>query len=557
MITDAKALLGRASLGLLAAAFMVGCEHREGLFDPSGPGDPPSSGSPSVGVPQINLGTGTVHLFVGDTVVITFSENVPSDTRGQLYLLSGTRSVLWRSPQVVATGNREIKIAIEGISDVPRETELLLTASVQGSDGVWYFASTGMEAITSVARAAVRPAIIYDSEVYQLGPGADVVALSSAPGIGKVFFADRSRAQIGVFDIASHDVSGSLPMETGPTWLAYRGNTLTALSAGGTRISTFNASVSNTILANRSLIPTLVVRTVRPDGPPDDQGVQRFITERVPVRPYARRLTVGCAPGSGSCVPVAFADSEANEFNAMRRLYLGPNFPFGPDVVVPNYVPLGQDTVPAHVTGFTASAFGSDSVVAQNQFGSRCLTFNLGAGRMAASPIPGGPLYVASPATSMLCGGGTRIVRINQPGSQNPTFSAVSMRNLLGEDRIGPIQEIEVSEDGQRLLVLGTNAVYLLDAELRLLGTLEYPGATGVSWLKDPENPATRLFGVLDSTGVNVFDAAVERMVLLHRVSLGRTEPGHVEFMRYASEFVVMAVGEGRRVLLASRFASF
>ncbi len=328
-------------------------------------------------------------------------------------------------------------------------------------------------------------------------------------------------------------------MPTGPVALRFLGGRLGALIADGTELAVFEAG-ADLVLRERVLLPALHldVQTLRVAA--DSASPAQVDTLSAAVRPYAAARAWGCA-AAGCATPGAFtasrrAGADAAEATAvMRRVSIGGDVPVAP-LVVPGYQPsvLPSDTIASRVRIFAARQSGADSLVYDRADRMRCPTLTLGGAPFDVAPGGTAVLYAAAEG-ELACGDGTRLMRIDHAASDDPRFSALARRNLLGEDRIGAVAEVRVSPDARMVLVRAEDRVHLFDADLRLRATLEVEGPTAVAWVEGA-TAASLYFAVASADGVALYDT--ERRVVVTRFPLGPTREGLLAVWRSGQELV-------------------
>lgn len=525
----------------LALAGATGCIDQGALF---GPGPETRDGAPRVRLPAARY-----TLFEGDRVALRL-EALEGHARAELVVLDAAREVVWRSGPVQAA---DTVVGVPVGALLPRllaDTTLSLTAAVEaGGTRVW--ATDDTAAVLSRERAATRPVRFHAGRVVALDAGRPR-SFALDPIGGRLYFAAPGRAVIGVVDLASGREEEGTAVPSGPVALRFHDGRLGALISGGTELAVFRVAPALT-LSHRVLLPTLVldVQTLRVaaegDTPP------QVDTLRATVRPYAAGLGWGC-PDSECESPLAFASSGLAGPDPAAAGAVIRRVPLAATAAAPLVVPVFQpgwaaDTVPSRVRIFAATASGGDSLVHLTEDGLGCATTVLGHGVFDLSPARPGALYAGS-ADRPACGDGTRLTRIDDAASARPRLSALARRNQLGEDRIGRVLELRVSPDGLLVLVRTADAVHLLDADLRLRGTVEVPAASAVAWVEGPE-PGSDHFAVASDRGVILYDAARRREA--GRFPLGSTGEGLLVVWRTGGEMVAAAAPRDRDGLVIAR----
>ncbi|HEX6369838.1 MAG TPA: hypothetical protein VF006_13045 [Longimicrobium sp.] len=527
--------LRRRTEGALCAALLLtatSCMDQGELFGP----DPEPSGD----APRVRLGAPSYVLYEGDEVRVRVEGLDGRTGQAEVLVLDRAREVVWRSGRVAATDTLA-RVPVTGLpQQLFADTALSLSAVVEVGD-VRVYAGDDTAAVLSRNQAALRPVRFYPGEVVALDAGRpQSFALDAATG--RLYFAASDRARIGVIDLATRRETAGVDVPTGPVALRFLGGRLGALIADGTELAVFEAG-PGLEFRERILLPTLVldVQTLRVAA--DSASPAQVDTLSAVVRPYARGLAWGC-PDAGCSSPVAFTASRlagadpAKATAAMRRVVLGAGAPVAP-VVVPGYQPgvLPSDTTPSRVRVFAARQSGADSLVFDRADRMRCPTAMLGGA--AFDVAAGGPavLYAAVEG-ELACGDGTRLMRIDQAASDDPRFSALARRNLLGEDRVGAVAEVRVSPDAQLVLVRAEDRVHLFDADLRLRATLEVADPTAVAWVEG--GPVASLyFAVASAEGVALYDTV--RRVVVTRFPLGPTRESLLAVWRTGQELVAAA----------------
>jgi hypothetical protein len=491
------------------------------------------------GAPRVRLGAASYVLYEGDQVAVRVERLAGRSGQAEVLALDRGGEVVWRSARV-AVGDTLVRVPVTGLSQqLFADTALALSAAVEVG-GVRVYAGDDTTAVLSRSEAARRPVRFYPGQVVALDAGRpQSFALDAAAG--RLYFAARDRARIGVIDLAAaRDVAGT-DVPTGPVALRFLDGRLGALIADGTELAVFGTKPELS-LRERILLPTLLldVQTLRAAG--DSATPAQVDTLLAVVRPYAAGLAWGC-PDPACLAPVAFTGSRlaladpADGTGVMRRIAVGGGAAH--PVVVPAYEPgvLPSDTIASRVRLFAARQSGADSLVYDRADRVRCPTAALGGAAFDVAPGAPATLYAAA-GGEPACGDGTRLMRIDQAASADPRFSAVARRNLLGDDRIGAVSEVRVSPDGRFVLVRASDRVHLFDADLRLRATLEVPGPTAVAWVEGGP-PASLHFAVASADGVALYDTV--RRAVVTRFPLGPTRESLLAVWRSGQELVAAA----------------
>jgi hypothetical protein len=310
----------------------------------------------------------------------------------------------------------------------------------------------------------------------------------------------------------------------------------------------------------RHLLPPLLVETRTPAGAPDSLGRRAVEVRRVAAAPYAGGVAAGCAEAvAGGCEagPVVFATSAAVPLEGAAAggvlRVAGPG-QAGRDlpapVVLPGFVPLGADTVASAVAVLGAGGGGRDTLRWAGEGRSGCLALHGGAGIVAAAPVAGGPVFVAAGDGEGRCGPGTGLIRVDRPAGPDPVFSAGARRNQLGDLRLPAPLAFVASRDGSRLLLLGGGRVFLLDAMLRVIGSVPADGAHSVTWEAGAGGGPGR-FAVAGGDEVRIYSPAQLRAEAA--VVLGPIRPGTLGFGAAGGSAVLVAVEPGGTSVVAAR----
>lgn len=524
----------RTELALCAALVVAGasCMDQGELFGP----DP----EPPEDAPRVRLAAAAYVLYEGDEVTVRVEGLGGRAAQAEVLVLDRAREVVWRSGRV-AVSDTLARVPVSGLPQrLYADTALFLSVAVEAGD-VQVYAGDDTAAVLSRDQAAMRPVRFYPGEVVALDAGRpQSFALDAATG--RLYFAARDRARIGVIDLAARREIAGVDVPTGPVALRFLAGRLGALIADGTELAVFEAG-PELVPRERILLPTLVldVQTLR--VPADSASPAQVDTLAAVVRPYAAALAWGC-PDTGCASPVAFTASRlagadpAEATAVMRRVSIGGDVPVAP-LVVPAYQPgvLPSDTIASRVRVLAARQSGADSLVYDRADRMRCSTVTLGGAAFDVAPGRSAVLYAAVEG-ELACGDGTRLMRVDQAASDDPRFSALARRNLLGEDRIGAVAEVRVSPDAQMVLVRAEDRVHLFDADLRLRATLEVEGPTAVAWVEG-EAAASLYFVVASADGVALYDTV--RRAQVTRFPLGPTRESLLAVWRRGQELVAAA----------------
>lgn len=518
--------------GLLALA-ATACMDQGELFGP----EPVVSGGP-----LLRLGSASYELHSGDLVTLRIEGLEDPSGSVELLALDATREVVWRSPRVTVA-DTAVQVPVTGVTEtLIAGSELVLTASLEAG-GVRVYASDDTVAAPTRERAALRPVRFFPGEVVALDAGRPQ-SFALDPESGRVYFAARDRARIGVLDLAQNREVGGTDVPSGPVSLRFVGGRLGALIADGTELAVFDAGAGLALRERVLLAPLrLEVQTLRVAA--DSAGPAEVDTLDGVVRPYAGGFAWGCS--EASCLtPVAFAGSElagqdGSLLSVMRRIATGTARV--ESLVVPGYQAglLPTDTIASRVRVFASGHGGVDSLVLDRSDRMRCPTLALGGPAFDVAPAAPAILYVAAPAGDA-CGDGTRLMRVDDAVGDDPRVNAAARRNLLGEDRIGEVLEVRVSPDGQLVLVRSRDRVHLFDVELRLRATIEVADPSAIAWVEG--DGRSDHFAIASPAGVALYDTS--RRLLVARVPLGATRENLLVAWR-SGPHLVAAMGPRER----------
>ena len=471
-------------------------------------------------------------LFERDTVRLEVRGRA---SRVQLLLLDSTgTAVLWRSGETVPGTGGTTAVAVDGVpAAVERGAALMLTASVTALDGSRYYASDDTGAARTLAEAAKRRVVLYAGRrvaAWQ-GPGV-ALEMVVVPELRGAVYVDPASGGIASLDLSGGgSLGGGVPWDAPAGRLAYRDGILASLAADGGAISFFRATADGIRLIRRAALPALelesdttLLAAARPTG--RALGLTCGDPCAAPVAVVASELIVlkGAVPGVGPGVlRILPADSAAE-----------------PRVVLPAYGDAlrGDSAVDVRVFG-AREADGSRALLQAQSAVSRCLATALGQAHLAGGSQ--GSLYVGAGGAAPPCGPGTRILRVDGAVADAPVVSALAVRNTVAEARLGPVQRMDVSEDGSRLLVVSDSAVAVADRDLHVLGSIARAGLVAVTWLRGAGAP--RWFAVSDSAGATVYDGA--RMREVARLAIGPTAGPLVFLHRTDADVLAAAIPGG------------
>jgi hypothetical protein len=511
-----------AAASLLAA---TACMDRPALFEPGETGE---------GV-RVTLPAGELAVYERDTVRIAVEGDLNGGMRAQLLILDGARAVLWRSADVPVREG-QATLPVEGVpAAVERGAPLLLTAVLLDAAGNRLYASDDSAAAT-LAKAAVRTVRVYAGRRIRVAGSTTPIDLAGAPERALAFFPLPEEGMVGVLDLsADGEVSGYVPVAARPERVAYRAGLLAILGAGGGEVTWVRPEGDEWSTVRRLALPAL--------------ELELDTLTSAAVRPTARALALGC--GEATCTdPYALLPSGVQVLDgsvpdptgggALRVVSAAAEGSAGaavPSLVLPGY----SDAVRAD-TSVTAAVFApvaaGRELVQRRDGASMCLATALGDVLVAAGRD--GVVYAAADGVQPVCGPGTGIVRIEEAAAPAARLSSLAIRNTLAEDRIARIADLQLSDDGRSLLVLGDESVTVLDPFLRVRGTLPVPGARSVSWLRGSEK---HRFAVADADGVSVYDAL--RLTRIARIPFGPTAGPMVYLTRASGTDVIAAAIPG------------
>ncbi|HEX6038592.1 hypothetical protein [Longimicrobium sp.] len=484
----------------------------------------------------MTLPAGELAVYERDTVRIAVEGDLDRDTRAQLLILEARREVLWRSGEApVREGHAAVPV--EGVSPaVERGSQLLLTAVLFDDGGNRVYASDDSAAAT-LAKAAVRPVRVYAGRRLLAAGGATPIDLTGAPERAMAFFPVQADGTVGVLDLSGDgEVRGYVPAAARPERVAYRGGALAVLGAGGGEVTWLRPDGDQWRTVRRVELPAL--------------ELELDTLTSAAVRPTARRLALGCADASCTALyallpsGVQVLDGTVpdparagvlraiSETDSAQRAHPG-----GAWLVLPEYGEAVRGDTSVAATVFRPAAGGRD-LIQRRDGASMCLATALGDVLVAAGSD--GVAYAAADGSRPVCGPGTGIVRIDDAATPVARLSSLAIHNMLAEDRIGRIADLQLSDDGASLLVLGEESVAVLDTLLGVRGTLPVPGARSVAWLR---GSGQHRFAVADGDGVSVYDAL--RLTRIARIPLGPTAGPMVYLARASGTDVIAAVIPG------------
>jgi len=534
-----KRVVRRIDAGLRALMLVLvagSCMDQEGLFGP----EPEGRG------PRVRLVGESYSLHAGDRVELQFESLGGGRGTAGLLAFDSRGEVVWRSTTVTVEDS-VAEVPVTGLSEqVLGATGLRLTATAE-VDGARIYASDDTAAALDQERAALRPVTFYAGEAVGQAGGV-VQSLALDPATGTAWFSSGGR--IARLDLATGRELASTSVPGAPVTLGYFHGRLAALLSGGTELAVFDAG-SDLAQREQILLPTLRIEVQTAFEPAGGTGPVVADTVDGTVRPYAHGFRWGCG-GPGCVAPVLFAASdvvgvdEVPDATVMRRVGLDGRG------VEPLLVPkhqaglLPEEGIPSRVRVFGASSGGADSVVLDREDRMRCPTLSQGA-VFDVSRTGHAVLYVATSGEG--CGDGTRMLRIDEPAGNAPRVSGLARRNLLGEDRLGPVAEVRVSPDGAFVLVRADGRVHLFDADLRLRSTIEVADPSSVAWVEGDSSSV--YFAVGTPLGVALYD--VVRGARVAMVPLGPCRENLLLAWRAGPELVVVVSPRDRDGLVTAR----
>lgn len=514
-----------------AAAAVLGaaaCVDRPSLFEPGG----------EDGATTLRLPAGELALYESDTIRVDLGSEAARELRVQLMLLDSVRTVLWRSSLVaLERGGGEVPVG-RIPPELPRGAPLLLTGVITDAEGHRFYASDD-SAATTLADAAVRSARVYAGRRVRAGGGAVTTDLAVAADLARAYFPLPGESAVGALDLSGDGrFIGTVPGGTRPERVAYRGGVLAVLGAGGGELSVMQVGADAISTPRSALLAPL--------------ELELDTTFLGAVRPTGRALALGCAgEGCGSVFAVVPSGLQVVEGTLPQAGSAGvlrvvdASVADGAMPLMPLALP-GYTDVLRGDTGIAAAVFspaapsGGRQLLQRRAGVSRCLSTALGGARVVAGTD--GVVYVAGAAAGQgpPCGPGTAIIRLDDVRSDSARPSVLAIRNTLGEDRLGTVLDLQLSDDGTALLVLNEDGVAVLDPFLRVRGMLALPGVRSVAWRR---GAGALRFAVADEGGVTVYDAT--RLTPLARVPTGPTSGPIVYLHRGAAGDVVAAAIPG------------
>ncbi len=507
---------------ILAAALFAGvsgCAEQPPLF--------PGAGEETV---RAVLPVQGGRLYERDTVRL---EVLGRASRVQLLLLDSTgTAVLWRSGETAPGAGGATAVAVDGVpAAVERGAPLMLTASVTAVDGSRYYASDDTSAARTLVEAAKRRVVLYAGHRLPAWQGSAItLEMVLVPELRRAVYVDPAGGGMGALDLSGGgSLGGGVPWDAPAGRLAYRDGVLASLSADGGAISFFRATADGFGFIRRAALAPL--------------ELESDTTLAVAVRPTGRALGLTCGDPCES--PVALVASELVVLNGTVP-GVGPGVvrmvpadsASAPRLVLPAYGDAlrGDSAVDVRVFG-AREADGTRAVVQARSGVSRCLATALGQAHLASGSQ--GSLYVGAGAAPP-CGPGTRVLRVDGAVADAPAVSALAVRNTVAEARLGAVQQMDVSEDGTRVLVVSDSGVAVADRDLHVLASIAREHVVAASWLRGAGAP--RWFALSDSAGATVYDAVTMREVA--RAAIGPAA-GPLVFLHRADADVLAAAIPG------------
>ncbi len=185
----------RTEVALCAVLLATGtsCMDQGELFGP----DP----EPPADAPRVRLGAAAYVLYEGDEVKVRVEGLGGRSGQAEVLVLDRSREVVWRSGRVAAADTLA-RVPVTGLPQrLFTDTALSLSAAVE-VEGVRVYAGDDTAAVLSREEAALRPVRFHPGEVVALDAGRpQSFALDAATG--RLYFAARDRARIGVIDLAA------------------------------------------------------------------------------------------------------------------------------------------------------------------------------------------------------------------------------------------------------------------------------------------------------------------------------------------------------------------
>jgi hypothetical protein len=500
---------------MITAAVLLGagCTDQPALF----PGIPDRA-------PRVVLPAGEIALYEEDSIVLEVSGD--GGVRAQLLILDDAGAVAWRSQEASVQGT-VAAVEVSGLGNsVPRGAVMRLTAAVMTSDGERYYASDDTLAVRTLSQSATRALRVYSGRRVRVWSGGQVAAdMVGAPDLGVAYYASPAEGRIGILDLNGPGRLLAGTAATTPARLAYAGGIVAAMSADGGELAFMRALPDGLQPLRRTLLPALEI-----------EADTSFLAA---ARPAGWALGFACAPGCDT--PVAVVTSglvplkgAAGPAPGVVRLIPALDSETPQRVVLPAYEAAVRGDSAIGVAVFTPAAPDGARRLLQHRTGvSRCLSTWL---PDVVALSADGRLYAGSGAASPACGPGTRIVRVDTVHSAAPAVSALGVRNTLAESRLGRLVELQLSDDGTRLLVRSDSVLAITDGDLRVLSTLQATGVTAAAWLRGPLAPAR--IAVADDAGITIYDP--DRMLRLADIQVGPTR-GPIVFLNRVDGVVVAA----------------
>lgn len=501
-----KRIITLATVTVLAGA--AACLDAPELFDP---GESKRM--------KVTLPSGEVHLYEEDTVRVPIEHDPDVRLAAQLLLLDSAGAVRWRSGQEpVTAGVATIPVGEVGL-DLARGAPVLMTVSVVDDEGRRFYASDDSVVVMRLSGAARRPARVWAGRRVATAHAIGSRDLTPDPDRYVAYFPVAGTQSVGVLDLSGGGrTSGAIQVGIRADQLAYRSGILAVLGVGGDRV---------TLVRLGSPAPAAV-------GFPALE-LEMDTTFVGAVRPVGHGLALGCAD-DGCSAPFALVPSAVQVLTGTARTQVEPGLlrivsgayaegGSAPPLVLPRYEPAVRADTPVAVAVFgIAAPDGARAEVLRRDDVSACVSLSLGRGVVAGGRP--GTAYVAT-GHGGPCGPGTGVLRLDGLGTQGVSVSALAVRSTLGDERLASASLIDVSDDGESVLAVAGNSVLLLDAYLRVLGSVPAADARAVAWLR---GTAPARFAVADPTGVTVYDA--KQLTVERRLPIGPTA-GRIVFLQH------------------------
>lgn len=519
---------------LIAAPLIVGaCSDYGHLTDVRRPDDILADSA----YPSIVLHATPHALEAGESLMAT----VTDDSRVSVavaFVLSQERKLLWRSDTMhVNADSAVVHFPLTNLPpNFPFSEPLLWTVWARDAADKERYAGADDDSVAlSLADAEAAPLTVVHGRTFRIAEGVDLGGIAYDAFERLLYFTVPGRNEVRGLSLASMELlNWRIPVGSRPGLIAFQRYAwgtkpvLAVFNDGGTDVSVVDLSARGNGGSERWRVPIPLIRVALGE-------------DTLALRAKATSLFIHC-PDDFCSDPVLYFGSPhvggASRF-ATRTLAIAdvdPNANFS--VFAPEYRPnIIPDDKPIVIEAWAVDPrTGMESRLLAPVTASRCGTLAIGTTHITAPEQFGGDLFLIEDGNARgACGGSGRVLRFSRDAFGPYYISTPAVINFDFDAELAGVTQVATNADGSLVLLRSGSNVYVTTGDLRRLGTVTVPGASGVAFLEGQAGGTGplgqgALFAVASDEGIHVFETAHFTELVHYRTA--RPLGGELLFLR-------------------------